>query len=296
MAIPETQLDTWAHQGSITQSRTTYATVKAALESTGAAYAGKDFNIFLQGSYGNDTNIYADSDVDVVIQLNDTIYYDDHDLPEPIRSQRRHGITVATYSHADFKGHVVARLRTAFPNQVTTGDKAIVIAASGNRRKADVLAAAKFRRYYPRKGSSTPTSYEGLCFFKPDGTRIVNYPKLHSAQCTDKHQATNQWFKPTIRIFKNMRNRAVADGGLATGIAPSYFIEGMLYNVPNNQFGGSFAQSIVNALVWLRDCDRTALVTASGQHYLVCDGSSVSWPATSFKTFISAMIDQWNNW
>lgn len=160
MAIPETQLDAWAHQGSITQSGTTYATVRAALENTGAAYAGKDFTIFLQGSYGNDT-----------------VYYEDHDLPEPIPPQRRHGITVATYSHADFKGHVVVRLRTAFPDLVTPGDKAIAIAASGNRRKADVLAAAKFRRYYLRKGSSTLTSYEGLRFFKSDGARIVNYPE-----------------------------------------------------------------------------------------------------------------------
>ena len=92
-----------------------------------------------------------------------------------------------------------------------------------------------------------------------------------------------------------MPNRAIADGELAVGVAPSYFIEGMLYNVPSNQFGGSYAQSVVNALVWLRDCNPTALVTASGQHYLVRDGSSVSLPAASFGTFISAIIDQWNN-
>ena len=33
MAIPETQLDTWSHQGAMTQSKDTYATVKRALES-----------------------------------------------------------------------------------------------------------------------------------------------------------------------------------------------------------------------------------------------------------------------
>ena len=296
MAIPETQLDTWAHQGSITQSSATYATVKTALEATSAAYASSAYTIFLQGSYGNDTNIYADSDVDVVIQLNDTIYYDDHELPEPTRSNRRQGITVATYSHAEFKRDVVARLRSAYPNMVTPGDKAIYIAPSGNRRKADVLAASAFRRYYLRQGSTVPTYTEGLCFFKPDGTRVVNYPKLHSARCTDKHQATNQWFKPVVRIFKNMRNKGVADGLLGAGVAPSYFLEGMLHNVPNNQFGVSYAQSVVNALVWLRDCDRTDLVTASGQHWLVRDNSSTSLPTASFEAFASAMIDLWNQW
>jgi hypothetical protein len=269
MAIPETQLDTWAHQGSITQSSTTYGTVKAALEAKSAAYANAGYTVFLQGSYGNATNIYADSDVDVVIQLNSTIYYDDHELPESTRSQRRQKIIKATYTHAEFKRDVVAHLRGAFPNLVTPGDQAIFIAPSGNRRKADVLPSTAFRRYYLRRGSTMTTYVEGLCFFKSDGTRVVNYPKLHSAKCTSKHQATSQWFKPVVRIFKNMRNRAVADGRLGAEVAPSYFLEGMLYNIPDKQFGGSYVQSVVNALVWLRDCDRTALVTASGQHYLV---------------------------
>ena len=76
MAIPESQLDTWSHQGSITQSSTTYNTIKKALESTGSAYAGKNYTVFLQGSYGNDTNIYSESDVDIVIRLNSCFYHD----------------------------------------------------------------------------------------------------------------------------------------------------------------------------------------------------------------------------
>lgn len=34
MGIPESQLDTWSHQGSIAQSASTYNTIKNALEST----------------------------------------------------------------------------------------------------------------------------------------------------------------------------------------------------------------------------------------------------------------------
>ena len=63
MAIPESQLDTWSHQGSITQSSNTYATITGALEAAGTPYANKAYKVFLQGSYGNDTNIYAPDDV-----------------------------------------------------------------------------------------------------------------------------------------------------------------------------------------------------------------------------------------
>ena len=80
MAISEAQLDTWSKQGSVTQSQTTYATVRNCLEANDAPYATRSKSIFLQGSYGNDTNIYADSDVDVVICTDSIYYYDTSDL------------------------------------------------------------------------------------------------------------------------------------------------------------------------------------------------------------------------
>ena len=76
MPIPEAQLDTWSKQGSITQSKNTYARIKKALEAAETGYAGKSFDSFLQGSYGNDTNVYADSDVDVVVELNSAFFRD----------------------------------------------------------------------------------------------------------------------------------------------------------------------------------------------------------------------------
>ncbi len=76
MSIPESQLEIWSHQGSVTQSSATYNTIKSALEVEGSPYADKDYEVFLQGSYGNDTNIYAESDVDIVIKLNDCFRHD----------------------------------------------------------------------------------------------------------------------------------------------------------------------------------------------------------------------------
>jgi hypothetical protein len=76
VAIPETQLDTWAKQGSVTQSSNTYNIIKNALRAGSTPYAGKDFKVFLQGSYGNDTNIYAESDVDIVIKLESSFQQD----------------------------------------------------------------------------------------------------------------------------------------------------------------------------------------------------------------------------
>lgn len=47
MAIPESQLDTWSHQGSVTRSSKTYGTVRSALLAGGTAYANKETKVFL---------------------------------------------------------------------------------------------------------------------------------------------------------------------------------------------------------------------------------------------------------
>ena len=51
-------------------------TVRGVLDDRNSPYHGHDYTIFLQGSYKNDTNVYGDSDVDVVIRLNKSFITD----------------------------------------------------------------------------------------------------------------------------------------------------------------------------------------------------------------------------
>ena len=114
MSIPESQLDTWSHQGSVQQSCDTYATVKRALEARDTKYADKSFDVFLQGSYGNDTNIYAESDVDVVIRTDSIYYYDTSALNPQELQIFQSSFTAATYTYSDYKSQVVQALQKSF--------------------------------------------------------------------------------------------------------------------------------------------------------------------------------------
>lgn len=293
MPIPESQLETWSHRGSIKQSSDTYATIKTALESKSAGYAVKAFEVFLQGSYGNDTNIYAESDVDIVIRLDDIYYYDTSALtPQDLQTFNAESVP-GTYPYDDYKTHVVAALTKSFGNDVEPGTKAIKIKASGNRRNADVLPAAEFRRYYSSNGLKYTS---GICFFTSSGKRIVNYPKLHSANCTTKHQNTGKWFKPMVRVLKNMRSKLVDDGVIGAGVAPSYFLEGLLYNVPDEKFGKSYQDTFVEAMNWIVGADQEKLVCAHRQHWLVRDSGPESWPIANYNSFVKAVIKSWNDW
>src|ERR1700691_6400859 len=138
MAIPETQLETWSHQGSVQQSSDTYATVKRALEAKDTKYADKSFDVFLQGSYGNDTNIYAESDVDVVIRTNSIYYYDTSALNPQELQTFYSSFTAATYTYGDYRNQVVQALQKNFgQNVVKAGEKAVKIEANGNPRASD---------------------------------------------------------------------------------------------------------------------------------------------------------------
>lgn len=142
MAIPESQLDTWAHQGSVTQSAATYATIKRALENPEARYDSRDFRVFLQGSYGNATNIYAESDVDVVICYDGAFFPDISQLAAHQQSTFQIAFpSDGAYTYNAFRDHVQAALVTAFGDCVTLGCKAIKIPGNGSRRSTDVVVA-----------------------------------------------------------------------------------------------------------------------------------------------------------
>ena len=295
MAISEAQLSTWAKQGSITQSRETYAIVRQCLGATDAPYGGRSKSIFLQGSYGNDTNIYADSDVDLVIATGSIYYYGTDDLtPDEVTAFKANLSGGGGYTYDKFRADVLAQLTKKFGNSVKPGKKAIFVRGDGSRRDADVLPAVEYRRYTRYRSPTDRSYYEGITFWTADGKQIINYPRHHSANATTKHQATNSWFKPTVRIFKNMRNSMIAKGYLSEGYAPSYFLEGMLYNVPNNLFGSSYEDTCVNAINWLSECDREKLVCANERYYLLRSNSPVCWRPEEFETYLAAVIKFWN--
>jgi len=297
MSIPQSKLETWSHQGSLAGSRDTYATVKRALESQSAKFPNRNFDVFLQGSYGNDTNIFDESDVDVVIRYNGAFFHDLKELPADQKTAFQLHFSDGTYPYSTFKNHVQETLVSAFGDSVKPGKKAIRIEGGNARRNADVVVAFEFRRYYKFNGAFDQSFDTGIALFTSDNTRIANYPKQHSANCTAKHQATGGNFKPMVRIFKNMRSKLIADGSIGKGTAPSYFIEGLLYNVPNNLFDGSLDGIVLNILDWLfKTNDRTEFVCANEQYYLLRDNDPVCWPTANGAQFVSAAIQLWNNW
>ena len=293
MAIAETQLETWSKQAKTGPFTDTYNSIRRNLLDASAPYAVEKVDVHLQGSYGNNTNVWADSDVDIVICHTGAFYYD---ISEISQAEQDAFKTVSsgnsTYGYTEFKRDAEGFI-THLYDGVMPGKKVLHIPGKNYRRNADVLVCQEFRRYYSYMPGVHGCHY-GVAFYV-DGLRIENFPKQHADNCTAKHQATNQNFKRMVRVFKNMRNSMIEKGLLADKTAPSYFIESMLYNVPNDKLRGSYQDMWIKCFNSVVTADETKLTTASGLHWLVRDNSSVGWPSANFHTFTAALKTCWES-
>ncbi len=191
MAIPESQLNTWSHQGAIVTAKSTADSIKNALDTYEGWPNGIEYEIYLQGSYKNSTNIYGDMDVDVVAQLNSTFYSNLTD-----EEKRLLGLSSASYAWNDFRTNVSRALTDYYGiSEVTEGNKSIKLKGNNGRLPADIVVCAQYRKYRSVKSYDY---VEGMTFWtRYGGRQIINYPKLHYENGVTKHQNSNNWYKPS---------------------------------------------------------------------------------------------------
>jgi hypothetical protein len=146
MAIAEAQLETWSRQGKTGQFTDTYNSIRGNLLDASAPYLVKNLDVHLQGSYGNNTNVWADSDVDIVLCHTGAFYYDISGMSQAEQDAFKSAFSAnATYGYTDFKRDAESFIMRLY-NGVVTGKKALHIPEKNTRRNADVLVCQEFRR------------------------------------------------------------------------------------------------------------------------------------------------------
>lgn len=293
MVLSEAQLQTWSNKGAVTTSINAHESVRTALLSENSPIKGKNMDFYLQGSYKNDTNVRGDSDVDVVIQLNDIWYRDISQLSVDQQNFYKAYFSDATYTYWNFRADVLKVLSDYFgATKVKAGNKSIKLAGDTNRVSADVVPCFQYRKYKRFLNVTNQDYVEGMSFFTQSEQRqIINYPKKHYENGCSKNSPnqTSGWFKATVRVLKNARSKLVDDGIIAESLAPSYFIECLTYNVPSTKFGGNWQSTYYNALNWLAKADFSNFVTQSEQTYLF-GTSPEQWNITNAKILVEKLL------
>ncbi len=231
----EETLDSWRKPSSENEEQkisNTISMIKEAVSSH-SELKNKTIEFVPQGSYRNNTNVRLNSDIDICVMLKDTFFSKYRDGA----TREDYGFTEGTDKYGNFRQLIINSLISKFGNEaVTVGNKSIKIHSNTYRVEADVVPAFQYRNYRWDTKNDVNNFYEGIKFFSSDGLEIINYPNLQYNNGVKKNDATQRKFKRTVRLFKRIKNRMVEEGLPVPNSIKSFFIECLIYNVPNQFF------------------------------------------------------------
>ncbi|CAH0258174.1 MULTISPECIES: nucleotidyltransferase [unclassified Pedobacter] len=298
MAITEAQLQIWSNLGATTSSANTYSSIKTCIENN-SWNDDVNFNIYLQGSYRNSTNIRGDSDVDVVVEFSSVFYSNKNDLNQEQLRDFNEYYSDGKYTLDSFKEAVIRRLESYYgEDYVVVGNNSIKVLANAGRLECDVICCAEYREYRSFSKLNTSNYVKGIVFWtNKTNEKVVNFPKLHFDNGASKNQDCNSNYKPAIRIIKNIRSRLVDSGAITSSLAPSYFIEGLMFNMPNSNFqsGTNHTRilSVLNTFYNYSNLELESFICQNKQRFLF-GNSGQQWSLTDCVYFRTQLIKFWN--
>lgn len=229
----------WAKPSSDTEQQKCDNAVRMVRDAISAdsVLSSKNIEVFAQGSYRNNTNVRQDSDVDICVCSMD-IFFADYSMSGGLTEQDI-GNSDSNYTYNEFKNSVEKALAAKFGRtSVKRGNKAFDIHANTYRVDADVVPSFEHRRYTGKKNYNNIYYYLSGTEFQPDhGGSVINWPQQHYENGVTKNDATGNRFKYITRVLKRLRNEMADKGLIAAKPIPSYLIECLVWNVPNEGFG-----------------------------------------------------------
>lgn len=290
MNFTEDQFASWS--GSPSQAETdrmnnAETAVKKAIAASDA-FNGRNIRVFAQGSYRNRVNVRSDSDVDIAVLCTDTFFWEGG---PPGATLEMLGYGPGTYEYSDFRRDVGNALKSYFSNgTVTEGDKAFDIKSNTYRVEADVAPFFEHKRFFADK-----THIRGVEMQPKSGGRIINWPDQHYENGVLKNKATSRSYKGCVRILKTLRYRMLAAGYNSARDAPSFLMECLMWNVPNDELGANtWIAELRSSLIFLynatlNDADCSEWGEVSELKYLF--GNHQPWTRAGANQFLR---DCWN--
>lgn len=290
MTIPEPYLNQWSDHGPQTSSKRTHEAIRAALESYSWPEHVK-YDFFLQGSYSNDTNIQGDSDVDVILKLNHYFHYDWSMLDSHDQTELAKTFQPATYQWDDSRRDALDALDSKFHASIEQGNKSIKLKADPPRLAADVVVCIEYRKY-----TSLNLFVEGIVFYALQDKRwIINYPQEHHKNGAAKNSRTMNRYKPAVRMLKNARNHLVDAKVIHRSLAPSYFMECLIYNAPDDVFKKDLQDTYWCIVDWMVHGNISESVCQNEQQYLF-GPSAEQWSLKDADTLSNHLATLWDDW
>ncbi len=200
----------------------------------------RNVKIFVQGSYANNTNVRANSDVDIAViqeEIFRTEYRKDLNCPQ---SDKDYGFVVAPASTKSFKDEVQQCLELKFGSDVKRKNKSIKVDGNSYRKDADTVPCLRYRNYTKDYSYDAKAYIGGVVIYPDDGGSIINYPEQHIDNGRRKNDSTNHYYKKMVRIMKKMRylmedSQETRYKNSAEKVS-SFMLESLLWNIDDSWY------------------------------------------------------------
>jgi len=245
MNFSEQQLITWSKPVSTSEDQKCQNAIDRVTAALKAKF-GDRVSIFLQGSYRNNTNVRQNSDVDIVMRYDNAYYPDLQRLSSDDRVIYNAERKSAGYDFDELKADTQAALTAVFSSDVERKNKCIQVMGNTYRITADVIPCFVLKRFQTLQSIEA----EGVKFYSDDNKEIISFPNQHYFNGTSKTNQTYRLYKRMVRILKVINYRLIDAGKISDKLVSSFFIESLVYNVPNEKFiSGDYTQSLRNVIV-----------------------------------------------
>lgn len=213
-----------------------------------------EYNVFLQGSYKNDTAISSINDIDIV-------------------AVRKNPIMSLLFRWEQVFDDLIYKIGSyhQYKNAISKGKKCIKLNLS--QKRIDIVPAIY-------SYENTNKFCEPIRIFNRETQlEVLNYPKTHYENGCIKNRNTNQKYKKCVRLLKNfIKNNNIKH------VAPSFYVECLIYSYPESWFQEELIlcfYKIVNHLCNAADFN-FSFTTISGDKTVISDRE---WSINNFLQF-----------
>ena len=212
--------------------------IRAALSASNALN-GVSYKVYTKGSYANNTNVRLDYDVDIAVECKEFCYYDNTggagDIQKRALLDRSVQKYKGGYTSEAFKVDVESALVAYYGRSaVTRGNIAMRVREQKTTLPADVIPCFEYHYNYDIDHYGNPVYFQGTRVFRESGGYINNWPAQQKDCGVAKNNRTARRYKRMARALKHLENTLV-DKDIVEDL-PSFFIECLVYNVPDDRF------------------------------------------------------------
>lgn len=294
MKYTEERIEAWTKPASDTEEqkiKNTINMIKSAID-LNEELNDLTIEVFVQGSYANNTNVRANSDVDVCVMLKSTFFTE---YPNG-KNSKDYGFVDSEITFAEYKKRVKTAIENKFGKDcVSEGNKSLKIRSNSYHVNADVVVAFMLKNYRSINSYDPKTYIEGIRFYSLKNEMVTNYPKGHISNGKNKNVQTNYSYKYLTRIFKHIRNEMVNDGKINGDKISSFLVECLIWNVPNNIITAhsTWIEIVKQTIIYLYNSIKNGKQKEWGEvsEHLYLFHSGRKWSVQDVQSFL---YDMWN--